>query len=423
MRCVVLLLGGICATAQTKFDYYPEIRALLREAEAAAAGTVRLENRRDPFAWIGSLYERGGYLDDARRVFLKSPGAAVHLRARVLYGDLPNALAEAESKKDPVERAAWFESIADTLWRIGQPELARTALDKADAAAKTIPDPKKRDIRLQITAQLRGALHDAPPSPLTTEPQPRPKRIVAAADQIPLFPVTADGFRKRTGAEVAADAQTNAAFLTQLYSLVAIGNRNGIEQVIDSAGTAHRKILALASLEHLALLQRQPEFAEECAARMPVGDGNLLLLKAEAFSAAGAGWGRAKDFDRASRAFEEALRFVDLAGREWAYGKAIVTAANRRGASRSRPDRHKPRDLRSGLAPNQRSASTSRAERPRLFGLILSGQVSSGRVRGNIRGRTAGSRSKRRQADLDSLDRRKSERRRFGDSRLARRWP
>ena len=327
MRCVVLLLGAICAAAQTKFDYYPEIRSLLREAEAAAAGTVRLEDGGDPLAWLGRLYERGGYLDDARRVFLKSSGATLDLRARVVYGDLTNALAEAESKKDPVERAGWFESIANTLWRAGQPERAATVLAKADAAAKAIPDPKKREIRLQITAQLRGALNDAPPSPLTAEPQPRPKKIAEGTGQLPSFPVTADGFRKRTGAEVAADAQTNAAFLTQLYSLVAIGNRNGIEQIIESSGTAHRKILALASLEHLALLQGQPDFAEKCAARMPVGDGNLLLLKAEAFSAAGAGWGRAKDFDRANKAFDEALQLVDFAGREWAYGKAIVTAA------------------------------------------------------------------------------------------------
>src|SRR6266576_3663634 len=56
-------------------DLYPQVHALLLEAEAAAANVRFLDDRSNPRTSIGSLLAHAGYLEDAARAFASDPSS------------------------------------------------------------------------------------------------------------------------------------------------------------------------------------------------------------------------------------------------------------------------------------------------------------------------------------------------------------
>src|SRR5882672_1339901 len=50
--------------AQTP-DFYPQVRALVLEAEAASANMSLLKDRSNPHTWAGDILAHAGYLEDA----------------------------------------------------------------------------------------------------------------------------------------------------------------------------------------------------------------------------------------------------------------------------------------------------------------------------------------------------------------------
>jgi hypothetical protein len=88
-----VLIGAITMAPVAKgSDFYPEIRAIIREAELASVNIRFLNDRSNPSGWAGRLYAQAGYLEDAARAFTKaldSPSMKPEpslWRARVVYG-------------------------------------------------------------------------------------------------------------------------------------------------------------------------------------------------------------------------------------------------------------------------------------------------------------------------------------------------
>jgi len=71
IRNLVLLIAFAILTniqlgAQTR-DLYPQVHALLLEAETSSTNIQFLDDRSNPHTSIGSLYALAGYLEDAER--------------------------------------------------------------------------------------------------------------------------------------------------------------------------------------------------------------------------------------------------------------------------------------------------------------------------------------------------------------------
>lgn len=307
-------------------DFYPEVRSIILEAESASISITVLPDGSKPLSWAADLLARAGYLEDAMRVGAKG---AVPLEqfasAQTLYGDLEGALKAVAAVRDPERRTTRLTGLGNILWRMGYPANARNLLDEAERAAKTIPNLAHRKVQLQLIAQQKGALSDDPPVPLSAKPHPEPRKTPDS--RIPTFPVTVDGFRDRGPEEIAKSTKENEAYLTQLYALVEARNREGLVKHTAEASSPFQKTLGLASIEHLLIQAGDVKDAEMSARAMPDDGADCALAKAEALTAAGTAWARAGDSERAQEIFDAALQSVASVGREFAFGRAAVTAS------------------------------------------------------------------------------------------------
>ena len=318
---VIVAKGVIGAGSGT--DLYPEIRALIREAETSAVNIPFLDDRSNPTTWAASLYARAGYLDDAARAFGKlSVPPYVLWRARVLYGDLAGAEKSLESIADPEDQAGAMTSLADLLWRMGEPTKARIRLEAARQIAPKITNPEHRKRMLTSIEQGLKYLTDEPPNRLSTTPSPQ-KRFDVQDSQLPLFPITTEGFRDRDLNELANRANADGEFMKKLYGRMGAGDRPGLLRIAESAATPFQKALGMASIEHIMIQAGQPETADQYAKQMPEIDSDTSLAKAEALSAAGAAWLRAGDASRAHLDFEAAIRLVKSV-RDLPLGRILV---------------------------------------------------------------------------------------------------
>ncbi|WP_031500754.1 hypothetical protein [Bryobacter aggregatus] len=65
----------------------------LREAEKLALSIPNWEQRLKSLDWVGRIYARAGYLEDAKRAFGKQAAVPYAIwTARLVSGDLPGAL-------------------------------------------------------------------------------------------------------------------------------------------------------------------------------------------------------------------------------------------------------------------------------------------------------------------------------------------
>jgi tetratricopeptide (TPR) repeat protein len=311
-------------------DRYPQIRVLVREAETAAANIGFLDDRSNPHSWAASLYARAGYLDDATRAFGKpSSGQPASeppydlWRARVLYGDLIGAEKSLESIADPEHRAAALASLADLLWRMGEPAKARIRFEAARQIAPKIASLEHRKRMLTSIEQGLTYLSEEPPNRLSSTPSPQ-KRFEVQESPIPLFPITTDGFRDLDLNEIAKRASANGEFMKKLYGRMEVGDREGLLRIAESATTPFQSALGMASIEHILIQARQPEAAEQYAQKIPAVDSDCLLAKAEALSAAGAAWLQAGDTGRAHTNFQAATELVKSVA-DVPLGKVLVT--------------------------------------------------------------------------------------------------
>jgi tetratricopeptide (TPR) repeat protein len=304
----------LCAplVAQAPRDFYPAVRSLLIEAESAASKIVPVSESQSQFSRAGHLYARAGYLDDAARAYTR---AAVKYNAMAaptaVYGDRDAAIRLVD--RETGDRSLSYVNLARIFWRLGDKQRAAATLDKASAAAAAIPDPGKKKTTAAIIAQLRSALPDDPPIPLSAEPLASPVPVKPAGPpEIPPFPITADGFRDNDPKVATARAAENGPFLTKLYAYMERGDRDGLLQHARSAATLFQKTLALVSIEHILIQANMPDAAEEYAREIPENTPDCALAKAEALSAAASAWARKGDMEHARSAFAAALEKLDL---------------------------------------------------------------------------------------------------------------
>lgn len=324
--CALALVLPLGAQDGGQPDRYPQIRAIIREAEVDAAGVPMLPDRSRPEEWAGRLYARAGYLDDATRAYGKTGDVQIILlRARVIYGELPDVDKGLESITNLNHKASSMLAVGEILWRMGNTGAARRYLDNARQVALRIPGPEERKHFLSaIDRELKYAA-EPPPYLITATPQPA-KKFDLQDSAIPLFPITTDGFRDLDSREVASRAEANAVFMQTLYERMAAGDRDGLLRLSNGAATPFQKAIGIASIEHIAIQASQPQAAKEIAMTMPESDVDCILAKAEALSAAGAAWLRAQDSDKAGPDFDAAASLVKSA-KELPMGKVTVATS------------------------------------------------------------------------------------------------
>lgn len=305
-------LAGLQLDGQNR-DLYPQVHALLLEAETASANIEFLDDRSNPHTSIGSLYAQAGYLEDAERVLARYPSSVpgVHpdlWRAWVVYGRLDRAEKSIDSVHDPELKARFVASLADLLWRMGKSDQARLKFVQAQQLAAKVPSPAHRKQLLSSIDLGLRFVSDPPPDLLIATPHPRPK-FNPQDSPVPPFPITPDGFTD-PAARTTLRAGANADFVTQLYGRVAARDPDGLRLLTESASTPFQKALGLASLEHLMILNRKIQLAEEFAAAIPESDSSASLAKAEAFSAAAVARLREPNHEAALADFNIAIRVV-----------------------------------------------------------------------------------------------------------------
>jgi hypothetical protein len=182
----------------------------------------------------------------------------------VVYGRLDRAEKSIDAINDPERKALFVSSLADLLWRMGQADQARLKFAQAKELAAKVADLAHRKQLLTSIDQGIKFVSDPPPDLVTTAPHPRPKFNVEDSP-IPLFPITADGFKDTDPNATTARASVNSDFMKQLYDRVAARDPDGLRRLTESASTPFQKALALVSLEHLMILSRKSELAEEFA--------------------------------------------------------------------------------------------------------------------------------------------------------------
>ena len=289
---IVFAILSILRLEAQNLDLYPQVHKILIDAEASATNIRFLDDRTNPHTWIGDLYAHAGYLEDAERAFAASPssipGPPYYLwRAWVVYGRPDRAEKSIDAVTDPEHKGQFVLSLADLLWRMGQADQARLKFAEAKTLAAKFTDVAHRKQFLASVDQGLQFVSDPPPDLITTTPHPRQKFRVQDSP-IPLFPITADGFKDTDPSATAERANVNADFIKKLYDRVAARDPDGLRRLTDSASTPFQKALGLASLEHLMILSREFKLAEEFAAAIPETDSSSSLAKAEALSAAGA---------------------------------------------------------------------------------------------------------------------------------------
>src|SRR5271165_1129033 len=158
-------------------DLYPQVRALVLEAEAASANMPLLKDHSNPHTWAGDILAHAGYLEDAERAYAKSPGPAqgppyILWQAWVVYGHRERAERLLESTTKADVKARFFASFADLLWRLGEPEQARARYEAARAIAVKVVDPARRKQLLAAIDQGLQFVSDPPPNLISAIPHP-----------------------------------------------------------------------------------------------------------------------------------------------------------------------------------------------------------------------------------------------------------
>jgi len=163
---------SLCAET---LDLYPQVRALVLEAEAASTNIRLFRDHGDPHTWAGNILEHAGYLEDAERAYAESPRPSSDLpyiwRGWVVYGHPERAEKLIESVTSAEKKATFLASFADLLWRMGQPEQARARYDVARTIALRILDPARRKPVLATIDQGLQFVSDPPPNLISATPQ------------------------------------------------------------------------------------------------------------------------------------------------------------------------------------------------------------------------------------------------------------
>ena len=73
MKPLVLALAATFSLCAQTPDLYPQVRALVLEAEAASTNIRLFRDHGDPHTWAGNILEHAGYLEDAERAYAASP--------------------------------------------------------------------------------------------------------------------------------------------------------------------------------------------------------------------------------------------------------------------------------------------------------------------------------------------------------------
>ncbi len=155
------LFTAFSLRAQTP-GLYPQVRALVLEAEAASANMLLLKDRGNPHTWAGDILAHAGYLEDAERAYAKSPGPSadppyILWRAWVVYGRRERAEKLLESATSAEKKAGYFASFADLLWRTGEARQARARYEAARAIAVKIVDPPSANKCLRQSIKVSGS--------------------------------------------------------------------------------------------------------------------------------------------------------------------------------------------------------------------------------------------------------------------------
>ena len=203
--------------------------------------------------------------------------------ARVIYGDLTGAEASLDKIANIESKAGRFASLADLLWRMKQPELARSRFEKARKLAAQIPELKARTRVLDEVKLGLTYVSEEPPIVVSPVPQPR-ERSTPSEPTLPNFPMTTDGFRERSPAVREALMRSDEAFLKALYDRMAVKDRAGVFAMAEGAKTVRHRSLGFAGVGHILIQGAQAEAAEDTIRRMPEVDVDSRLAKAEALT-------------------------------------------------------------------------------------------------------------------------------------------
>jgi hypothetical protein len=354
---LVALCSALVISGDEDRDLYPQIHAILREAETESLNIPSFDDRSVPSEWEAHLYARAGYLEDARRTSLRtSKFSAVLLKGYVVYGAMSSAENVVAQMPNPYGKGRAQLIIADTLWRMGQSARARQYVEQANGIASTLTDKPRQINLLQLVKQ--EAEYVSSPAPETLSATPHPRRPIQESGRllIPKFPITAEGFADQTASEREERANANAALLQKLYERLEARDRDGLEQIKKQVTAPFQKTLVLASVEHLLILAHQLAAAEQTALSIPEADGECVLAKAEALNSVAAELVSAERLDRANTLFAEAIRLVRSVS-SLPIGKvsvltSIAAAQANRGLSASSQDTLKlAEEIASGLPP------------------------------------------------------------------------
>ncbi|WP_031500753.1 hypothetical protein [Bryobacter aggregatus] len=313
LRCSIL----------AQIDVYPEIRALLREAETAFSELRPVDRARWTRDHIATLYSKAGYFADADRVFgAEESGWPRHLKAFAVYGRAADAEKLANAMTDPEVKAQSLMSLADVAWKMGQPGEAKRLYQAALAVLPKYANVGHRANNQATITRNISYLGEEPPYRLSAVPTPRERSLPGASPVAP-FPITTDGFRSRDSKTVSSQSKADNDLLERLFERMRAQDREGLNALLESAQTPFQKTLGFACIEHILIQLHQPEAAESFANQIPESTPDTRLAKAEAMRAVGAEWLRLKNLDRARTAFSAATAHVQSAP-DLVWGQTMV---------------------------------------------------------------------------------------------------
>jgi hypothetical protein len=106
------------------------------------------------------------------------------------------------------KKATFLASFADLLWRMEQPEQARTRYGVARTIALKMVDPARRKPVLAMINQGLQFVSDPPPDLISATPHPRPRPNVQNSP-IPPFPIRPDRFQDASPQETTSRSGLN----------------------------------------------------------------------------------------------------------------------------------------------------------------------------------------------------------------------
>jgi hypothetical protein len=316
---------GLAASGQ---DRYPLARKLLLGAEPGIPLFPTADTRNSMTERIVVLYARSGYLGDARRLHARRPaksGAVAILIGTAVYEGVDKALATGPGGGGD---ARAYLALAQALWAMANADGANRALAIARTVAREIAAPAKRSAQLNEIAEWSERMVAEPSVAGRTA---APAETTASSDKpaaIPLFPITASGFRMHDPAVLAKRQAENLPYLEKLYALAGSGNVLGALKLALNGSSPFQTSVGLATVAHLALLgNNMTDVAERAVIEIPEDQADATLAKAEALASMGAVYAKAGSVSAARRCFHAARRHLRaVTDTELAYGKSVVAA-------------------------------------------------------------------------------------------------